>query len=131
MTLALIDLLAIYYQNGNFELMEIVASTMLAAVPDDPVALQFLGLAFHVKGRTEDACKIFNYFASISDVTSRPQSLDTSCELASSASYQAAVRPGSGLAAGWGRIARLCNSLGYPRLELRARQAEATSLQQP
>lgn len=45
MTLALIDLLAIFYQNGNLERMEVIARSMLAAVPNDMVALQFLALS--------------------------------------------------------------------------------------
>lgn len=123
MTLALIDLLAIYYQNGNLELMEVIARTMLTAVPNDPVALQFLGLTLYQKGRTEDAKKIFRYFAAITDEKSHPHPVGTSCELAATASYQAAVRPGSGLATGWEKIASICQRLGYASLAVRARKA--------
>lgn len=123
MTLALIDLLAIYYQNGNLELMEVIASTMLTAVPNDPVALQFLGLTLHMKGRTEDAHKVFRHFAALDNEQPLDPSLPTSCELASTASYQAAVRPGSGLGSGWRKIARIFKSLGYRSLAIRARKA--------
>ncbi len=123
MTLALIDLLAIYYQSGNLELMEAITRSMLSAVPNDTVALQFLGLTLHMKGRVDDAHKIFQRFAEVSTVGSSPELTSTSCELAATASYRAATRQGSGLARGWTGIAQIFTRLGYSRHATRARKA--------
>lgn len=124
MTLALIDLLAIYYQDGNLELMEAITRCMLSAVPDDAVALQFLGLTLYLKGRVDDAYGIFRRIAgnSTAEQASPEQGL-TSCELAATASLRAATRPGSGLARGWDGIAQIFVRLGYARHADLARKA--------
>lgn len=114
MTLALIDLLALFYQSGNLARMEVIARSMLSAVPNDVVALQFLGLALYLKGHTEDAYKLFRRFAAgVSIVASPVKDHQTSCELAATASYRAATRPGSGLAPGWHKIAQMLARLGF------------------
>lgn len=41
---ALFDLLGTFYQNGDLVLAECLARSILAAIPDDPVSLQLLGL---------------------------------------------------------------------------------------
>jgi len=129
MTLALIDLLAIFYQNGNLERMEVIARSMLIAVPNDMVALQFLALALYLRGRTDEAYQLFRRYVSLSAKSSSPQQrqLPTSCELAANASYQAAIRPGSGLAKGWRGIAQILAKLGYVRHAVRARRAAITA----
>jgi tetratricopeptide (TPR) repeat protein len=122
MTLALIDLLAIFYQNGNLLRMESIARSMLSAVPNDMVALQFLGLSLYMRGHPEDAYKLFRRFASgVAIASSKP--LQTSCELAATASYQAATRPGSGLAPGWHGIAQILAQLGYRKHAANASKA--------
>jgi hypothetical protein len=123
MTLALIDLLATFYLNGNLERMEAIARSMLLAVPNDIVALQFLGLSLYLRGRTEDAYRLFKRYVSLTTNPQQQQKLPTSCELAASATYQAAIRPGSGLTNGWHGIAVILSNLGYGRHAVRARRA--------
>ncbi len=45
MITALIDLMGACHQAGNLSQMEAIARSILAAIPEDMVALQFLGLA--------------------------------------------------------------------------------------
>jgi tetratricopeptide (TPR) repeat protein len=127
-TLALIDLLAIFYQSGNLERMEAIARSMLVAVPNDVVALQFLALSLYLRGRTDEAYRLFRKYVFLTRSSAPPQQeLATSCELAASASYRAATRPGSGLAKGWHGIAQILARLGYVRHAMRARRAAITS----
>jgi hypothetical protein len=123
MTLALIDLLANFYLSGNLKQMEAIARSMLLAVPNDIVALQFLGLSLYMRGRTKEAYQIFKYYVSLTTNPQPQQKLLTSCELAAAATYQAAIRPGSGLANGWQGIAEILSHLGYRRHAVRARKA--------
>jgi tetratricopeptide (TPR) repeat protein len=127
MTLALVDLLAIFYQSGNLERMEAIARSMLAAVPNDLVALQFLALALYLRGRTEEAYRLFRRYVWIAESPESPKALPTTCELAASASFEAATRPGSGLARGWMNIAQILGRLGYRRHASRALQAARTT----
>lgn len=123
MTLALIDLLANFYLNGNLTQMEAIARSMLLAVPNDIVALQFLGLSLYLSGRTEEAYRLFKRYVSQTNNPEPQQELLTSCELAANATYQAAIRPGSGLARGWQDISKILSHLGYVRHAVRARRA--------
>ncbi len=52
MILALVDYLGAFYQASNLGQVEAIARTMLAAISDDLVALQFLGLAL-----SDEACR--------------------------------------------------------------------------
>ena len=56
---AMVDLLAGCYQAGNLDQMEAIARSLLAAIPEDTVALQFLGLALYLGGRLDDARQVF------------------------------------------------------------------------
>jgi hypothetical protein len=123
MTLALIDLLATFYLNGNLKQMEAIARSMLLAVPNDIVAMQFLGLSLYMSGRTKEAYRIFKRYVAQSLHPQSQQKLLTSCELAANATYQAATRPGSGLAKGWQGIADILSRLGYGRHAVQARKA--------
>jgi len=123
MTLALIDLLAAFYQNGNLLRMEAIARSMLSAVPNDIVALQFLALSLYLRGHTEDAYLLFRRYATGAAKASLPKPLLTSCEFAATASYLAATRPGSGLAQGWRSIAQILTHLGFDRQAARASRA--------
>lgn len=127
MTLVLIDLLALFYQSGNLERMEAIARSMLAAVPNDLVALQFLALALYLRGRTEEAYRLLRRYVWLAESSAPQQALVTTCELAADASYAAATRPGSGLASGWQGIAGILARLGYRRHAHRARQAALTA----
>lgn len=127
MTLALIDLLAIFYQAGDLERMEVIARSMLSAVPNDLVALQFLALALYLRGRTEDAYRLFRRYAFLAETPTAAPEHATTCQLAAQASYAAATRPGSGLARGWLGIARILARLGYGNQAGQARAAALTA----
>lgn len=57
---ALVDLLAKYYVNNDLSNVEAIARTLQAAVPNDLVSLQFLGLVYYQKGRVKEAVSIFD-----------------------------------------------------------------------
>lgn len=56
---ALMELLGGYYVRGNFAQVEAIARSLLTAVPDDRVSLQFLGLAYYRSGRVDQAIEVF------------------------------------------------------------------------
>jgi tetratricopeptide (TPR) repeat protein len=55
----LTELLCHFYQVGHFTQLEAVARTILTTIPDDMVALHFLGLAYLRTGRTGEAICLF------------------------------------------------------------------------
>ena len=61
---ALFDLLGTFYQSGNFEQAEWIARSILQAIPDDIVSLQFLGLLYHRTRRRAQAMQVFAATAS-------------------------------------------------------------------
>ncbi len=109
---AMVDFLAVYYHAGNLPRMEAIARSMLAAIPDDVVALQFLGLALYLSGRFDDAYRVFRRVATRFGDSSRAL-LPTTCEPAASVSYREATRPDSGLADGWQRIAEILGKFRF------------------
>lgn len=56
----LVELLGNFYANNDFSHFETIARTIHAAVPDDPVSLQFLGLVFYRTGRVSEAISVFD-----------------------------------------------------------------------
>ena len=46
---ALFDLLGAFYQSGDLAQAEWIARSILQAIPDDSVSLQFLGLVYYPK----------------------------------------------------------------------------------
>jgi predicted Zn-dependent protease len=123
---ALVDYLALFYQQGNLTQVEVIARSMLAAIPDDIVALEFLALAIYQMGRTDDAHRAFTRIAARADQRETLQD-STACELASSATFRAATRADSGLADGWSRIAQILNKLGFQKPATRAFEAASAS----
>lgn len=125
MITALIDLLGACYQAGNPDQMEAIARSMLAAIPDDLVALQFLGLALYQMGREDDARQVFG------DVEDKPPQAEgrypTTGELAVVTSYREALRPAAGLAEAWRRIAAVAARYGFRRTARRAYEAARAS----
>lgn len=63
----LVEYLATFYQTGNLVQMEVIARSLLAAVPNNAVALQFLGLALYQMGRVDDARLTFKRVAATPD----------------------------------------------------------------
>jgi hypothetical protein len=118
---ALIDLMGACHQAGNLSQMEAIARSILAAIPEDMVALQFLGLALYEMGRIDAARQVFARVAAGSR-RSRPNDLVTTGELATVTVYQEAARPRSGLGEAWQRIAHAMHKLGFRRAATRAYQ---------
>jgi len=122
---ALIDYLALFAQTGNMSQVEVIARAMLASIPEDLVALQFLGLALYQMGRVDDAYRTFNRAARLApsgDMDGFPVE-----GTASAVSYREATRANSGLAESWYRIARTLKSFGFHRLADRAFKAGQSS----
>jgi hypothetical protein len=57
---ALFDLLGTFYQSGELEQAEWIARSILQAIPDDIVSLQFLGLLYYRTRRRSEAMQAFN-----------------------------------------------------------------------
>ena len=123
---ALVDLLGSYYQAGNWDQLEIVARTMLAAMPDDIVSLQFLGLALYEAGRHTDAYLAFGQAASRLD--GQPgERFETTCDRAASITFRTAIHPHSGLADGWWHIAGALTKFGFRKAAHSACRAALSS----
>ncbi len=124
MITALIDLLGTYYQAGNLNQMEVIARSILAAIPEDAVALQFLGLALYQMGRIEAARQVFSRYCAKTDELP-PDNRVTSGELASETILREARAPASRLGHAWEHVAYAMRSLGFQNA---ATQAFETSL---
>lgn len=124
MIAALVDCLATFYQTGDLAQMEMIARSMLAAIPDDLVALQFLGLALYQGGHMDGAYRLFKRAADSVGHLPEPGGV-TDCESASSVSYREATRAHSGLADGWYRIALAMRNFGLHQPASRAFAAAA------
>ena len=122
MIATLVELLGVFYHNGNFPQLETVARSMLSAIPNNIVALQFLGLALYQMGRIDEAKRVFHRVAAETETAPVADGLAAS-EPASVTAYREATRPGSGLAEGWYRIAKVTKLLGFKKAALRAFQA--------
>ncbi len=60
---ALMDLLGNFYRTGQLKRVEAIAASILTAIPDDIVSLQFLGLVYRRTGRTREALRLFQQAA--------------------------------------------------------------------
>lgn len=102
----MIDLLADFYQSGNFAQMETIARSLLTAIPDDMVALQFLGLSLYLMGRRDSAHRAFRRAAGHAARTTHTAASTatapgaTTIEVAAAISYREATKPGTALAEG-------------------------------
>ena len=122
----LVEYLSIFYQTGDTAQLAVIARSLLAAIPDDLVALQFLGMALYQMGRIDEAYRVFK------QVATRPApdvvpGVSSGCESASAISYREATGAHSGLADGWQQIARILSRFGFQRQADRADQAAASS----
>lgn len=126
MITALIDLLSTFYQAGNPGQMAMIARSMLATIPNDVVAMQFLGLALYQLGRIEAAHRIFRKVAE--DLETEPRvELPTTLESAAITNYREATQPGSGLGEAWYRIGSIASRFGFHNAAERAFQASRTA----
>lgn len=127
MITALIDLMGSYHQAGNLVQMAAIARSLLASVPNDVVALQFLGLAWYQMGRQESAREVFSRVAARLEGVPSPDRWPTTGELAEATVYREATRPASGLGEAWQRIAQALLSFGFRRAAARAYRASRTA----
>ena len=103
---ALIELLSNYYQTGDWAHVEVIARTIRAAIPDDVVSLQVLGLAYLKTGRTSDAIRLFRRADRDARQTPGHESAadggnKIQIEVAASACYREATRKDSGFGGIW------------------------------
>jgi hypothetical protein len=126
MITALVDYLAMFCQAGNVEQMEMIARSMLAAIPGDLVALQFLGLALYQRGHVDDA---YRTFKQVADDLEQQEEWDgqSVCEPASVVTLRVATQAHSGLSEGWNRIALILNKFGLHKSADRALEAALAS----
>lgn len=126
MITALLDLFGSYYVAGNVSQMTTIARSLLTAIPDDVVALQFLGLALYRMGRIEAARQVL---ARVSAKLARPAGRRpaTTGELASAMLYREATSPASGLAEAWQHIAQVLRGFGFRQAAHQAWQASLAS----
>lgn len=99
---ALFDLLGMCYQDGNLVQAEWIARSIVQAIPDDAVSLQFLGLVYY---RTRRRAQAVEAFAS-ADRAKGPSGRIARAEAqslprASAQCLLAASSPGSTLAVAW------------------------------
>lgn len=123
---ALVDLLAVFSQAGDLAQVEVITRSMLSAIPEDLVALQFLGLALYQTGRIEEARGVF---ARVPASLAQYEKWDglSVCEPAGVATFRAATQACSGLAEGWNRIGLLLKQLGFHRQAVRAFEAASSA----
>lgn len=82
-----------------------IARRLLAAIPDDLVALQVLGLTLHRRGRHDSALRFLRRAEASPGPASPPST--AALEPARTVSWREATRPGSALAEAWRQIADL------------------------
>ena len=122
MITALIDLMGACHQAGNLSQVEAIARSILAAIPEDMVALQFLGLALYQMGRIESARQVFRRVVAAGSRRAKKGAPLTTGELATVTVYREAARPGAGLGETWQHVAHAMHSLGFRRAATRAYQ---------
>jgi Flp pilus assembly protein TadD len=118
----LIAMLGTFYQSGNFAQVETIARSMLSAIPNDIVALQFLGLALYRMGRVDDARQVFRRVETSSEADLLYHGL-TASEPAAVTCYREATRSGSGLADAWCQISAVLEQLEFHKPARRAFRA--------
>lgn len=126
MITALVDLLAISYQAGDMAQLEVIARSMLAAIPDDIVAVQFLGLALYQTGHINKAYETFKCLAS-EKYPLETGDAGADCEFASAVSYRLATQAYSGLADAWYRIALVLRRFDLHQAASRALAASSAA----
>ena len=122
----LFELFSNYYSHDNFGGGEVVVRSILAAVPGDVAALQFLGLVYFRVGRTTEAIKAFDEGAPTAGPTagfaSEPTEdfLSANGYTAAAACHLEATRRSSNLAPAWFDLGLTLTTLGRPRRAIAA-----------
>jgi thioredoxin-like negative regulator of GroEL len=122
----LVQSLALFFQSGDLVQVEVIARSILSSIPEDLVALQFLGLALYQMGRTDEARDVF---------AKVPASLEQHenwtgtgvCKPAEAETFRVATQAHSGLTEGWKRIALLLTMFGFQKQAVRASEAAYAS----
>jgi cytochrome c-type biogenesis protein CcmH/NrfG len=123
MITALLDLMATGFQAGNPAQMATVARAILASIPDDIVALHFLGLAFYQMGRMEAARRVFSQACAVPMRRRKTDHWTTTGEMAATTLMREASTPAAGLGQAWRQIARAMRDLGFRSHATRAYEA--------
>lgn len=106
MIAALVDLLGKFYANNDLANVEVIARTMHAAVPNDLVSLQFLGLVYYRNGRVNDAVSVFDNVidrqsASATSESGKGEAGIADSDLSAAVCYREATRRNRNLANAW------------------------------
>jgi tetratricopeptide (TPR) repeat protein len=125
----LFRLVGVHYSCGDFGAVETTARTILATVPNDLAAQQFLGLAYYRTGRKAEAMRILDAhppqypcaarFEAVRDV----DFLSRNGYSAAAACHVEATQRSRDLALAWYDVGRILSDLGRPEPALRAFQA--------
>lgn len=112
----LVDLLANFYARNDYANFEAIARSLLNAIPNDQVSLQFLGLAYYRTGRVKDATRIFDKVIrrrKPSRVETHMDDVELSrVDHAATACYQEATRHSPELARAWYDLGTALSELG-------------------
>jgi Flp pilus assembly protein TadD len=125
MITALLDLMSACLQDGNPAQMATLAKAILVSIPDDIVALHFLGLALYQMGRMEAARRVFSRACARPQRRRRTDKWSTTGEKAATTLMREASTPAAGLGQAWRQIAHALQDLGFRR---QARRAYGASL---
>ena len=99
----LVELLGNFYANNDFTNFEAVSRGLLAAIPNDTVSLQFLGLVYYRTGRINDAIRLFDKVVpTLKNPAEKPR-VDSPVDGDSAVAecYQEATRQSHDLAQAW------------------------------
>lgn len=122
---ALVELLGKYYANNDLNNVETIARSILAAVPDDQVSLQFIGLVYYRSGKVDDAVRLFDRIGMRQKPASDGLAVPNTGRIArrdhaATACYEAATRPNPDLAQAWHDLGMTFTELGRFAHALRA-----------
>jgi len=114
---ALVDLLGNYYVSDDFTNVETIARSILSAIPDDQVSLQFIGLAYYRRGDFKEARSIFDKAVRRRKSAAKIEWKQGDAYLAhgdyaAAACYEAATRHNPDLAQAWHDLGAALQTLG-------------------
>jgi tetratricopeptide (TPR) repeat protein len=128
----LVDLLGNFYARNDFANFEAIARSLLEAIPNDQVSLQFLGLAYYRTGRINDALQVFDRLVRRRqpDPGAPAESAEAGLALDDSAAavcYQEATRDRPDLARAWYDVGTTLVELGKVEQALPAFRSALTA----
>jgi hypothetical protein len=123
MITALLDLTAVYFQSGNPAQMATICRAILASIPNDIVALHFLGLALYQMGRLDAARRVFSQACAVPMRRRKTDRWKTTGEMAATTLLREASTPAAGLGQVWRHVARAMRDLGFRSHASRAYEA--------